>query len=61
KSRFHKRSDIDIAVKGIDDELFYEAYGEIIGKYTDFKVDLIDMQDCKESLLTVIQKEGKEI
>lgn len=61
KKRFHKRSDIDLAVKGIDDELFYEAYGKIIGKYTDFKVDLVDIEDCKESLLKVINKEGKEI
>lgn len=61
KKRFHKRSDIDLAVKGIDDELFYEAYGKIIGKYTDFEVDLVDIEDCKESLLKVINKEGKEI
>ena len=61
KNRFHKRSDIDIAVKGIDDGLFYEAYGEIIGKHTDFKVDLIDLKDCKNSLLEVIKEEGKEI
>ena len=61
KNKFHKRSDIDLAVKGIEDHIFYEAYGKIIGEYTDFEVDLIDMKDCKKSLLKVIKEEGKEI
>ena len=61
KDRFHLSSDIDLAVEGIDDSVFYKAYGEIIGEYTDFKVDLVDLKDCKESLLDVIKNEGREI
>lgn len=61
KNRFHKRSDIDLAVEGIPDEKFYEAYGEITGKLSDFKVDLVDIKDCKKSLLSAIEKEGIKI
>jgi len=61
KKRFHKRSDIDLAVSGIANEKFYKAYGEITSKFTDFDIDLVDLQDCKESLLTSIKKEGIKI
>ena len=61
KKRFHKKSDIDLAVSGIDDERFYDAYGEITGKYTEFMVDLVDIEDCNPSFLEVIKKEGIEI
>lgn len=58
KQRFHKRSDIDIAVSGIADENFYKAYGEIIGKVSMIEVDLVDTNDCRDSLLAVIKEEG---
>ncbi len=58
KERFHKYSDIDLAVKGIPDDKFYKAYGEITGLSNDFHVDLVDINDCKESLFEVIKKEG---
>ena len=61
KKRFHKRSDIDLAVSGIANEKFYKAYGEITSKFTDFDIDFVDLQDCKESLLTSIKKEGIKI
>ena len=61
KKRFHERSDIDLAVSGIANEKFYKAYGEITAKFTDFDIDLVDLEDCKESLLTAIEKEGIKI
>jgi predicted nucleotidyltransferase len=61
KKRFHKRSDIDLAVSGIANEKFYKAYGEITSKFTEFEIDLVDIEDCKESLLISIKKGGIRI
>ena len=58
KQRFHKKSDIDIAVTGIANDKFYEAYGKIIGKISSIEIDLVDVNDCRDSLLNVINKEG---
>lgn len=61
KQRFHKKSDIDLAVMGINDKKFYKAYGEITAKFTGINIDLVDVKDCEKSLLTVIEKEGIKI
>jgi len=61
RSRFNQWSDIDLAVSGIPPERFYAAVGSIIGFKTNFKVDLIDINDCSKSLQKVIESEGVEL
>lgn len=59
--RFHDRSDIDLAARGIPPEKFYKAFGVITREVTDFEIDLVDIDDCKEYLKEAIQKEGELI
>lgn len=58
---FNKRSDIDLAVDGIAPADFYRAVAFASGVSKVWKVDLVDMGDCSESLLQHILKEGIEL
>ncbi len=55
---FNEWSDIDIAVWGIVPELYYKAIAEIISLSPIFKIDIVDPDDCSESLKKLIEKEG---
>ncbi len=61
KDKFHDRSDIDLAARGIPPEKFYKAYGTITREITDFQIDLVDIDDCKEYLKKAIQRDGELI
>lgn len=61
RSRFNRWSDIDLAVLGIPAARFYAAVGAVTRLITDFKVDLVDIDDCKESISKAIIREGVEI
>ena len=53
-------SDIDIAVDGMEAEVFFKAFGEILlrmGK----DVDLIDLSEAKRTIRNRIEKEGRVI
>ncbi|MBW1888462.1 MAG: nucleotidyltransferase domain-containing protein [Deltaproteobacteria bacterium] len=54
-------SDIDLAVWGIEPELFYGAVALVTGLSEKFKIDLVDIEDCKQSLRKIIDEEGIEI
>lgn len=58
RTRFSSLSDIDIAEKGIPPEKFYAAYGAITRGISEFKIDLVDMDDCKETIKKEIIKNG---
>lgn len=58
---FNKRSDIDLAVEGIAPADFFRAVAFASGVSKVWKVDLVDMGDCSESLLQHILKEGVEL
>lgn len=55
---FSEWSDIDIAVWGIKPELYYKAVARIISLSPIFKIDVVDPEDCQESLKEIIEKEG---
>lgn len=55
---FNKRSDIDLAAEGIAPADFYRAVAFASGVSKVWRVDLVDMGDCSESLLQHILKEG---
>ncbi len=55
---FNEWSDIDIAVWGIVPELYYKAIAEIISFSPIFKIDIVEPDDCSESLKRLIEKEG---
>lgn len=57
---FNQWSDIDIAVWGIPPTLFYKAVAFASGVSNRWKVDLVDAEDCQETLLRRILREGIE-
>ncbi len=55
---FSEWSDVDIAVLGIKPELYYKAVASVISLSPIFKIDVVDLDDCQESLKKAIIKEG---
>lgn len=58
---FSDRSDIDLAVWGIPPGQFYRAVAFVCGFSKVWAVDLVDAEDCSESLLRSIEQEGVEL
>jgi len=58
RSEFSDRSDIDLAVWGIPPGKFYRAVAFASGYSKDWSIDLVDGEDCPESLLGSIEQEG---
>ena len=58
---YHPRSDIDLAVWGIPDSKFYRAVAFATGFSKEWKVDLVDGDDCGVALSEVIAREGVEL
>lgn len=54
-------SDIDLAVWGIPAHQFYQAVAAVTGLSPDFKVDVVDAEDCAMSLRQIIESEGKRL
>lgn len=58
---FNKWSDIDLAVWGITPDMYFKAVAEIISLSSEYKIDIIDPEDCNDSLRKMIEKEGIKI
>lgn len=58
---FHAGSDIDLAVWGVPPVDYFRAVAFASGFSVVFTVDLIDAEDCSESLLQHIQGGGVEL
>jgi uncharacterized protein len=58
---FHKWSDIDLAIWGVSSADYYRAVAFASGFSEVFKVDLVDAEDCSESLRQHILREGVEL
>ena len=58
---FSQWSDIDLAVCGIKPESFYAAVAFVTGLSPSFKIDLVDIKECRPALKKVIEGEGIEI
>jgi predicted nucleotidyltransferase len=61
QDRFYLRSDVDLAVFGLKDELFYKAYAEVMNILSGFEVDLLDYKECRESFKKEIKERGVEL
>lgn len=61
RGHFRQKSDIDLAVWGIPPEDFYRAVAFASGYSKEWKVDLVDAEDCRESLRRSILLEGVEL
>lgn len=58
---FHFKSDIDMAVLGLDEKHYYRAQGQLLALDPEFEIDLILMEDAPENLKEKIDSEGIEI
>lgn len=58
---FQRWSDIDLAVWGVSSADYYRAVAFSSGFSELFKVDLVDAEDCSESLRRHILREGVEL
>jgi len=58
KSRFHTRSDIDLAVWGIAEEDYLRALGKLLDLTIEFSVDLVRVEDAREYLREAIDTQG---
>jgi len=61
RSDFGQWSDIDLAVWGISNSDYFKAVAYTSGYSNIFKVDLVDAEDCSQSLLQHITKNGIEL
>ncbi|MBU0878921.1 MAG: nucleotidyltransferase domain-containing protein [Candidatus Omnitrophica bacterium] len=52
--------DIDIAVRGVKPEKFFEMYGKILGEI-DSEIDLIPLEDAREHFSKRILEKGRLI
>ena len=55
------RSDLDLAVRGLDAAEYYEAVARVQDVGAPFEVDLVRMESCQRSLRERIQQEGRLI
>ncbi|HIJ86211.1 MAG TPA: nucleotidyltransferase domain-containing protein [Desulfuromonadales bacterium] len=61
RADFGQWSDIDLAVWGVSASDYYKAVAFASGYSSVFKVDLVDAEDCSQSLLQHITDNGIEI
>jgi uncharacterized protein len=61
RSDFSQWSDIDLAVWGIPSTDYFKAVAYTSGYSNIFKVDLVDAEDCSQSLLQHITQYGIEL
>ena len=58
---FHMRSDIDLAVWGLDERLYLQAVARVTSLDPDISVDLIAMEEASPSLRAHIENEAVHI
>jgi hypothetical protein len=59
--RFYPFSDIDLAVRGIVPDRFFEAVGLVTGLSAEFKIDLVEIETSSPGMYRSIQKDGKPL
>jgi len=58
KELFHLYSDLDIAVWGLDEKKYYHAVAPLLEIDPAQRLDLIRIEDARDSLRSVIDQEG---
>jgi predicted nucleotidyltransferase len=63
--RFHKRSDIDLAVEGLPSKDYLRAWALLNGSSPDFKhdfeIDLVTPEDCRPAIWESVDREGIDV
>lgn len=61
RSSFSLYSDIDLAVRGIAPEKFYAAVSAMMDVSVEFKIDLVEPEDCSPAMFENIEKDGRPL
>ena len=61
RGSFSLYSDIDLAVRGIAPEKFYAAVSAVMDISPEFKIDLVEPEDCSPAMFKNIEKDGKPL
>ncbi len=56
--RFHQRSDVDLAVWGLDEKIYYLAVARLQDLDTAIPVDLVETEYAPPALQAIIEQEG---
>lgn len=56
---FHRRSDIDLAVWGLDERVYYRAVGQLQALEPTLSIDLVRIEEARPTLVAVVEKEGQ--
>jgi predicted nucleotidyltransferase len=56
--RFSERSDVDLAVWGLDERLYLKAVSALLDIDPGISVDLVEAEFARPALLAVIEEEG---
>lgn len=59
RDRFHLTSDVDLAISRLPAEDFFTAVAQLQDLSSEFKVDLVQLENCQESLREAILAEGR--
>jgi predicted nucleotidyltransferase len=59
--RFHMRSDVDLAVWGLDEHDYLRAVAAVTGLDREIAVDLIAVEEAPESLRDLIAEDGASL
>jgi predicted nucleotidyltransferase len=58
---FHAKSDVDLAVWGMDERKYYRAVSLLLDIDPSISVDLVCTEDARPALKKVIEKEGRQL
>ena len=57
-SLFHERSDVDLAVWGLDEHLYLRALAALLDLDPEISVDLVEAEQARPELLQAIERDG---
>jgi uncharacterized protein len=55
---FHERSDVDLAVWGLDERLYLRALAALLDLDAEISVDLVEAEQAQPELIQLIEKDG---
>jgi predicted nucleotidyltransferase len=61
RGSFSLYSDIDLAVRGIAPDKFYTAVSAMMDHSVEFKIDLVEPEDCSPAMFKNIEKDGRPL
>ncbi|MFO7682144.1 MAG: nucleotidyltransferase domain-containing protein [Chloroflexota bacterium] len=61
RSRFHQRSDIDLAAWGTSEKSYLKALGRVMDVTSEFMVDFVRIEEARDHIRKSIERDGVEL